>query len=84
MITFIPVQPLLVALAPLTTVGTLKDLIAAAIALVAVGVLVTALRRVAEVVAALVAAAAAVGSVVLLVVVFFGLFAAALLLNVPI
>jgi hypothetical protein len=67
-----------------TGTGTLRDAVSAGIALVAVVILFTALRRVAQVVAALVAAAAAVGSVVLLVVVFFGLFAAALLLNVPV
>jgi vacuolar-type H+-ATPase subunit I/STV1 len=55
----------------------------AGVALVAVGVLFSALRRVAQVVAALAAAAAAVGSVFLLVVVLLGLFAAALILGVP-
>lgn len=61
----------------------LGALLSAAIALGAVIVLLAALRRVAQVVTALVAAAAAVGSVVMLVVVFFGLFAVALLINVP-
>jgi hypothetical protein len=56
----------------------------AGLAIVAVGVLFSALRKVAQVVAALAAAAAAVGSIFLLVVVFIGLFAAALILNVPI
>jgi hypothetical protein len=63
---------------------SVRTLFTAGLAIVAVGVLLSALRRVAQVVAALAAAAAAVGSVFLLVVVFIGLFAAALILNVPI
>lgn len=63
--------------------GEVANLFTAGLALLAVGVLFTALRRVAQVVAALAAAAAAVGSVFLLVVVFIGLLAAALVLNTP-
>jgi hypothetical protein len=60
-----------------------RDLVAASTALAAAGVLFSAMRKVAQIVATLLTAAAAVGSMVLVMIVFCGLFIAAWLMGAP-
>lgn len=61
----------------------LQGFFATSTALVAVGVLFSAIHKVAQLVTILLAAAAAVGNVILVMAVFCGLFIAAWLMGVP-